>query len=139
MRVLIADETGAVAARGLVFLTLWGNEVETADDGLEALRRVRQWRPDLVVAAAVLPRMDGVSLAAAIRARTETNHVAVIVAGGEGTDARERAEAIGAYAWVPLPLDVPELQRVVVRLAAASQRRTVANTRRRGRAGNQAA
>jgi len=139
MRVLIADESGDVAASGLVFLTLWGHEVETARDGLEALRRIRTSSLDLVVAAAALPRMDGLSLAAAIRARAETRHVAVIVAGGEESATPLRAAEIGASAWLPLPLVVSQLQQVVARLAAARERGAIESRRRRGRSKARAA
>jgi len=119
MRVLIADDNGSLAPSSLIFLALWGHEVETARDGLEALRKVRSWRPDLVLAGVSLERMDGLSLTAAIRARLETRHVEVVLASGvEDPVARRRSEEVGAFAWIPLPLVIPDLQRVLARLRA---------------------
>ena len=44
-----------------------GFEVSLAFDGEEALGRVRQWQPDVVVADVMMPRMDGFTLARRLR------------------------------------------------------------------------
>jgi len=123
--VLIADGSGAIAAPGLVFLSLWGHDVETAADGLEALRKVRAHAPDLVLASLDLARMDGLSLTAALRANPATRHVPVVLATEAGdSQGRRRIAAVGADGCVASPLDVPELQRAMGRLfAGVLQRR----------------
>jgi CheY-like chemotaxis protein len=129
MKVLIADDSGALAANGIVFLTLWGHAVETAGDGLAALRKVREWQPDLVLAKTSLERMDGLSLTAAIRSGSDTRHVCVILAGRpEDEYARRRSRELGAFAYLSTPLSVSELRGALSRLGTAP--RSTAQVRR---------
>jgi CheY-like chemotaxis protein len=105
-----------------VFLSLWGHVVETAADGLEALRKVRARTPDLVLASLALDRMDGLSLTAALRANPSTRHVAVVLATETGdVQGRKRIAAVGADGCVASPLDVPELLRALAGLGLRSR------------------
>ena len=60
-RVLIVEDD-ALARKGLAdLLTLWGYEVATAGDGAEALERVAEEPPAVVVSDLVMPGMDGLA------------------------------------------------------------------------------
>src|SRR5512138_871616 len=116
MKVLVADESGELAPSCIVFLAYWGHEVAVVRDGLSALRKARDWRPDLIVAPLALARMDGLTLAAALRAARRSAPTAIALAGPRGDEvARAQALATGAAAYLELPL-------AVVALAAAVQR-----------------
>jgi two-component system chemotaxis response regulator CheY len=122
VNVLIADGSGAIAAPGIVLLTLWGHVVETALDGLEALRKVRARAPDLVLASLALDRMDGLSLTAALRANPATRHVQVVLAtGAEDVQGRKRIAEVGADGFVVSPLDAPGLLRALAGLGLRSR------------------
>jgi CheY-like chemotaxis protein len=56
--------------RKLVELALrgMGHELRLVGDGVAALELVRRWRPDVLVTDVAMPGMDGVQLAAAVRA-----------------------------------------------------------------------
>ena len=123
MKVLVADGDGALAAAGVVFLSMWGHEVAVATDGLDALRKARAWKPDVVVAEMRLARMDGVALTAAIGTSAETHATRVVVSCRPGDDHLRRiAEGLGAAACVGSPIDVGELGRVLARLAGPNPR-----------------
>jgi CheY-like chemotaxis protein len=115
--VLVADDGGALAAAAIA---CWGEGVEVAADGLDALRRARARPPDLVLAPARLGRMSGVSLLAAIRAGGPGGTAFVLVAGPEDRAARERARLLGATAVLEAPVDVADLARVALRAAGWS-------------------
>ncbi len=118
MKVLIADETGALAAAGVVFLSMWGYDVQTAADGLDALAKARSWKPDVLLAEVRLERMDGLALTAAVRSSAETSGVRVVLAGrADDAYARRRGETLGAVAFLPTPLAMPELQRALASLS----------------------
>lgn len=117
MRVLVADDTGAVAPTAIVFLAWWGHEVEVVHDGIEALRKARAWRPDVVLATVRLERMDGLSLLAALRAGGEVRDTHVVIVGpGADVHARTRSAHLGAAAYLASPVAVGDLARVLERL-----------------------
>ena len=53
-------------------LSLWGFQVRTAEDGLQALETWEAWAPDVVWMDLVMPRMGGVETTGRIRARERT-------------------------------------------------------------------
>jgi two-component system, sensor histidine kinase len=132
MRFLVADDTGALAPTCIVFLSYWGHEVEVVHDGLAALRRARSWGPDVVLARVALEGMDGLTLAAALRADARLRETAVLLAGPPRDEhARRRARDLGAAAYLETPVVVSELRRVAVRLEEAHAE-IATRARRRG-------
>ncbi len=130
MRILVADDTGSLAATCILFLAYWGHEVEIAQDGLAALRRARAWHPDAILSRVALPVMDGLTLAAATRADPRLSDVAVVLAGPGDDFARLRARELGVTDYLTTPLVVAELQRLMTRVSEA-QPPSAARARRR--------
>lgn len=117
MKVLLADGGGALAAACAGALRSWGHEVEVAQDGVEALRRARATRPDLVLARDRLERLGPLPLLAALRAGGGLERTAfVLVVPREDPHARDEARALGATGFLGAPLAVAELSRLVERL-----------------------
>jgi CheY-like chemotaxis protein len=67
LRVLVADDVPAIVGVLRVLLELWGHEVRTAQDGLEAVEVAEEFKPDVALLDIMMPRMDGVSAARLIR------------------------------------------------------------------------
>jgi CheY-like chemotaxis protein len=132
MRILVADQTGALAPPCIIFLAYWGHEVEVVSDGLAALRKARSWRPDLVLAPVELERMDGLTLAAALRAAARTAPVEVALAGPPSLAARERALDVGAVAYLETPLSLVAL---ALTLRRVEETRRLAESRQASRKG----
>ena len=101
-------------------------------DGLAALRKARSWRPDLVLAPVELERMDGLTLAAALRAAARTAPVEVALAGPPSLAARERALDAGAVAYLETPLSLVAL---ALTLRRVEETRRLAESRRASRKG----
>jgi CheY-like chemotaxis protein len=68
MRVLACDDEPII--RKLIQLSLRGtrHDLQTVGDGTEALETMRRWRPDVLLTDVAMPEMDGLELAAAVRA-----------------------------------------------------------------------
>jgi CheY-like chemotaxis protein len=66
--------------RKLVELALrgTGHEVRLVGDGDAALELVRRWRPDVLVTDVAMPGMDGVQLAAAVRAEPDLSDLPIV-------------------------------------------------------------
>jgi two-component system response regulator MprA len=76
-RVLVVDDEPAVREALRRALALEGYDVELAENGAEALRKVGAADPDLVVLDVLMPEVDG--LAACRRLRAEGNDVPVLM------------------------------------------------------------
>ena len=67
MKILVVDDE-ALLVKGIRFnLQNEGYEVITGSDGLEALQKVQEQQPDLVVLDVMMPNMDGMTACAKIR------------------------------------------------------------------------
>ena len=85
--------------------------VETAADGQQALERVAVARPALIVLDMGLPILSGEGFALELRARyPEPPPIVVLTADGR---AAEKAERVGATAYLHKPFDVDDLTRLV--------------------------
>lgn len=70
-RILVVDDDGDICAAVEMALKRRGYEVQTAMTGLEALKRLESFTPDLVILDLVLPGMDGFAIFEGIRHRMQ--------------------------------------------------------------------
>jgi DNA-binding NtrC family response regulator len=129
-RVLIVEDD-ALARKGMAdLLTLWGYEVASAADGAEALERVAEEPPAVVVSDLVMPGVDGLALLSALR--VDHPEVAVIMLTGQGSiESAVQAMKEGAYDYLTKPLDPGRLQVLLERaLDRAESAREVNRLRR---------
>lgn len=92
-------------------------EVVAARDGVEALKRVGEIIPDLVITDVMMPNMDGMALARAIRANDLTAHIPIIMVTARVTE-QDRIEGLkaGADAYLVKPFNTEELLTRVAKL-----------------------
>jgi DNA-binding response OmpR family regulator len=117
-RILIVDDDPNLLVILADQLRADGYEIQTARDGEEALRKLAQSWPDLLVIDMLMPRMDGLTLAREIKARAD---LPIIVLSAIDT-ADSKADLLEEVAedYVTKPYHYPELrariQRVLRRL-----------------------
>ncbi len=81
---LVAEEEAAIRWAHVARLRAAGARVVEARDGLEALRLARAERPDLILADAEMPRLDGLELCEALRNDPEADEIPIVlISGGE--------------------------------------------------------
>lgn len=80
-------------------LLLHGYEVETAQDGEEALSKIKGFKPDIIFLDYILPTINGGEVLAKIRAIPELRAVPVIILTGT-TDKMEETFTKGATAYL---------------------------------------
>ena len=92
-------------------------EVATAKDGLDALERMADVIPDLMLLDIEMPRMDGYELATAMKADPRMRDVPIImITSRTGEKHRERAFEIGVQRYLGKPYQEVELMRNVFEL-----------------------
>ena len=89
-------------------------EVSTAKDGIDALERMVDTVPDLMLLDIEMPRMDGYELATAMKADPRLRDVPIImITSRTGEKHRDRAMQIGVDRYLGKPYQEPELMRNV--------------------------
>src|SRR5208283_5639343 len=68
-RVLLVDDEPLVRKLISRYLVAEGYVVRVADDGLDAIGKLRAGLPDLIVSDLIMPRMSGVELLGVVRKR----------------------------------------------------------------------
>lgn len=90
--------------------------LEFADDGIAALERAAQARPDLILMDLSLPRMDGWDATRRLKADRELAHIPVIVLTAHAMRGDEqRARACGCDDFLTKPIDETLLLEKVAR------------------------
>ena len=113
-RVLIVDDE-AGSRRGLSELVRgWGFETDTAADGVEGLKRAESFRPQVVIADLVMPRMDGLGLLSGLVSELDRLAVVMLTAKGSIGTAVE-AMKLGAFDYLTKPVDTQQLRQVLER------------------------
>ncbi|HSL98337.1 MAG TPA: response regulator transcription factor [Candidatus Deferrimicrobiaceae bacterium] len=117
LRILVVDDDPAMVGAITALVGTEGHQVITAYDGLTAVRRYREERPDLVLLDLAMPGPDGFTVAGQIRAEGEAP--IVIVTGESAEEAKVRAFAIGADDDLVKPFGRAEL---LARIGAVMRR-----------------
>lgn len=94
-----------------------GLEVATAGDGMEALERIQNRTPDVIVLDIVMPRMNGYELCRRLKADPGTQHVPVVLCSSKGEEFdRYWGMKQGADAYIAKPFQPAELVGTVKQL-----------------------
>lgn len=129
-RVLVVDDDAHIRELCRLYLTKEGFSVLEAADGPEALTRMEDDPPDLVVLDVMLPRLDGWEVLNRVRDRTEWLPVIMLTAVGDETD-RVAGLEMGADDYLTKPFSPREL---VARIKAVLRRASVASAAGEGKA-----
>ena len=113
-RLLVVDDEAKLLRAVAVTLREEGYEVTTARSGAEALVRINEMMPDLVVSDIRMPGMDGYRLARALRSNARTALVPIIFLTAKD-ERKDRLAGIrtGVDAYLVKPFDPEELIAVV--------------------------
>lgn len=115
--VLVVEDS--LAQRQMISDLLKGSglKVTVASDGLEALERINQSFPDVVVLDIVMPRMNGYELCRRLKADPKTQNVPVVMCSSKGEEFdRYWGMRQGADAYIAKPFQPTELIGTVKQL-----------------------
>lgn len=118
-RVLVVDDFEDARELYSAYLAHLGYEVETANDGAQAVARARADRPDVIVMDLAMPVMDGWQAARELRGHDDTAHVRIIALSGHTTaENRRLAEEAGCDRFLSKPCLPSDLDRCIKELLA---------------------
>ena len=92
-------------------------EVQEAGSGAEAMQRVAERTPDVIVLDVALPDVDGITLCQRLRALPAMAEVPIVLLTGDSSATDDEGRAAGANAFVRKPFSPLELLETIEQLA----------------------
>lgn len=116
-KILAVDDEKHIVRLVQVNLERQGYTVVTANDGKEALQKVEEEHPDLVVLDVMMPYMDGFEVLQTLRRNPETANIPVIMLTAKAQDADVfRGWTSGVDCYLTKPFNPMELIAFVTRI-----------------------
>jgi CheY-like chemotaxis protein len=111
-RILVVDDERDIVNLIGYHLSKSGNEIIQAYNGAEALEKIQESKPDLVILDIMMPELDGYTVCRTLRQQgdpaTRDIPVVMLTAKAEAEDKR-RGLSIGADDYIVKPFDLKEL------------------------------
>ncbi len=109
-RILIVDDNEKSRFLLSEKMTADGYEVETARDGVEGLKKVETFKPDLILLDIMMPRMDGYEMCRRLKSNEETRYISVIMLTARGElDDKVMGLEMGAEDYIVKPYSLVEV------------------------------
>lgn len=90
------------------------SKIVEASDGVDALKKLKENRFDLIVSDINMPLMDGLKLVSMIRNDPAYRSTPIVIVTTEGSQTdREKGLALGANAYLSKPIQTNELLKIV--------------------------
>ncbi|MGK7895980.1 MAG: response regulator transcription factor [Xenococcus sp. (in: cyanobacteria)] len=114
---LIVDDSATERAILINCLQEIGIDVLTAATGEEALEKIANTHPDLILLDVILPGRSGFEICRELKGSEATNKIPIILCSTKGTDMDKFwGKKQGADAYLPKPVDQEELLQTVQQL-----------------------
>lgn len=112
--VLIVDDEPMARTLLRLMLVRAGFNVSEAEDGFDALEKIKRNRPDIILLDVMMPGMDGFSVCETLRSESETASLPIIMLSAK-TDINSvnKGLQVGATKYLTKPISPEELTRHV--------------------------
>lgn len=114
--VMVVDDSPTVRKLLSIKLEKHGHRVITASNGMEALSKINEELPDLILLDVTMPRLDGYQLCKLVKSDALTKHIPVVMlSGNDGFFDKMRGRVAGSVAYLTKPFEPEALLRTVDR------------------------
>lgn len=115
--VMIIDDSGVMRITVNETLSSVGYRVVEAEDGLVALNKLADVKPDLFICDINMPNMNGLEFLANLRQKSQFVHTPVIMLTTESKQSMiDEGKRLGARAWIVKPFNEEKLKFAVATL-----------------------
>jgi len=112
--ILVVERDPHIRELESYFLNEAGFTVNFAADGLDALERARELRPDIIITEVLVPKLDGLALCRTVKTDPDLKHIVMLVFSILAV--QSRAQESGADAFLMKPLAEKRLVETVRQL-----------------------
>lgn len=110
---LIVDDDPQQRQMLSLFFQVQDFVINESSNGLDAMKSLRDFRPDLVITDNSMPEMTGLELIHSIRSDPELADLKIIMVSGDLGDTANQALVVGADVFLAKPYDLTMLMSVV--------------------------
>ncbi len=104
VRVLVADDSHTIRKTAELFLTQGGHEVLLAEDGLDLLAKVLDFRPQLIFCDVQMPFLDGFQACTLLRQHPDCARIPLLMlTSRDGAFDRARGQLAGCQDYLTKP------------------------------------
>lgn len=116
-KILLVEDEKNIVLGVSICLRSEGMEVTVAVDGADALKKMEEDKPDLVLLDLVMPRLNGLDALQAMKSNPDTKDIPVIVLSARAQEEDiQRAMDLGASDYMAKPFRPVELLAVIQRV-----------------------
>jgi len=117
-KILVVEDERDIVETLKIALERDGWTVTAAFDGMEALDKINEEKPDLIVLDIMLPKLDGHSLNIQLKKNPETANIPVVVMTGRGglKDLLQLKENVNISAYLEKPFPIRLLKEKIENL-----------------------
>jgi DNA-binding NtrC family response regulator len=112
-RILLVEDDAAQRVGLQQLLTSWGHSVDVASNGVEALARVAESRPTIVLSDLIMPGMGGLDLLRALKQQDDLDLTVVLMTAQGTVESAVEAIKHGAYDYLTKPVD-PQRMKILL-------------------------
>jgi len=113
-KILVVDDSATVRKLISGKLEKCGHEVFCAVDGIDALEKIEEIMPDLILLDINMPRMDGYEACQMIRSNEKTKDVPIVmISGNDGFFDKVRGKMAGTTGYITKPFGPETLMKTV--------------------------
>lgn len=116
-RVLVVEDEDNIAIALDYLMTREGYDHDRVANGADALPRIRETHPDLVLLDVMLPEVSGYEICQGVRLDPSLSNVKILMMTARGSAIeRRKGLALGADGFISKPFELKELREEVRRL-----------------------
>ena len=131
-RILIVDDDASSVRLVAETLEGLGFAIDTAADGVQALEKVRQSTPDLLILDVMMPRMNGLEVCRIVKSMSTDSFVPIILVTVQGdVDSKIMGLKLGADDYLAKPFNPLELRARVLSMLRIKALQDKINSKRR--------
>ena len=112
-KILIVDDKNVNIQILSRFLKKYGYEIKTSESGIEALKVVQTFVPDVVLMDICMPGMDGIECISKMKEILTENFYVIFITAIKDIDTKRRAFEVGATSYINKPVDLKLLKKTI--------------------------
>jgi twitching motility two-component system response regulator PilG len=114
LKIMVIDDSSTIRRSAEIFLGQAGYLVVTAEDGFDALAKINDHQPALILCDILMPRLDGYQTCALIKKSAKFHATPVLMLSSkDGLFDRARGAMVGASAYLTKPFSKDSLLTAV--------------------------